>query len=90
VSELAGVAGGELRVRLAAPPADGRANRELCRFLAEALGVPRSAVTIVAGESARHKVVQAGGIAPAEARRRLGIGAGGPPPPTSPRDPRSP
>ena len=69
------MAGGELRVRVAAPPADGRANRELCRFLAETLGVPRREVTIVAGEGGRHKTVQVGGVAPAAARRRLGLGA---------------
>lgn len=89
VSEVAGVAGGELRVRVAAPPADGRANRELSRFLAETLGVPRSAVTIVAGAGARHKVVQACGIAPGEARRRLGLSADGPSPGAPPRGPHT-
>jgi uncharacterized protein len=90
VSEIAGTAAGELRVRVAAPPADGRANRELCRFLAETLALPRSAVSIVAGEGARHKVVQAVGVAPAEARRRLGLGeAGRSSPGGPPRDARS-
>ncbi len=88
LSEIAGAAGGELRVRLAAPPADGRANRELCRFLAETLAVPRSAVTVVAGQGARHKVVEARGVAPAEARRRLGLSADQPPS-AGPRDSRS-
>jgi uncharacterized protein YggU (UPF0235/DUF167 family) len=82
-SEIAGPAGGELRVRVAAPPADGRANCELT------LAVPRSAVTVVAGQGARHKVVQAGGVAPAEARRRLGLSADQPPPSARPRDSRS-
>jgi len=84
LSEIAGLAGGELRVRLAAPPADGRANRELCRFLAETLGVSRGAVTIVAGAGARHKVVQVAGLAPADARRSLGL-AGDAPAPVPPR-----
>jgi uncharacterized protein len=77
-SEIAGVAGGELRVRVAAPPSDGRANRELCRFLAETLDVPRRDVTIVAGEGARHKTVQVAGVVAADARRRLGLDAGSP------------
>ena len=89
VSEIAGVAGGELRVRVAAPPADGRANLELCRFLAETLAAPRGAVTVVAGQAARHKLVQAVGVAPAEARRRLGLSADQPPPSARARGSRS-
>ena len=62
--------------RAAGEPADGRANRELCRFLAETLDVARRDVTIVTGEGARHKTVQVGGVAPGDARRRLGLDAG--------------
>jgi len=54
-SEIAGVVDGVLRVRLKAPPVDGAANEELIRTLARALDVPRRAVQIVSGHSARTK-----------------------------------
>lgn len=57
-SAFAGQHGEALRVRLAAPALEGRANRELCRFLAEAFAVPRSAVQLLAGEGSRHKRVK--------------------------------
>ena len=50
--------GAELKVRLASPPVDGRANDELVRWLAKALGVPRSAVLLVRGERSRSKVLR--------------------------------
>jgi hypothetical protein len=49
---------GALRVRVAAPPVDGAANEALRRLLARELGVPPSAVRVVAGTSARHKVIE--------------------------------
>ncbi len=51
-----------LIARVAAPAVDGRANRALIEALADALGVKRSAVRIVAGASARTKVVEVSGI----------------------------
>lgn len=57
-SAFAGLHGEALKVRLAAPAQDGKANRELCRFLAEAFGVAPSAVTLLAGESSRAKRVR--------------------------------
>lgn len=58
---FAGQYGDALKVRLAAVPEDGRANRELCRFLADAFAVPLSSVTVVSGESARAKRVRIAG-----------------------------
>jgi uncharacterized protein (TIGR00251 family) len=52
---VVGVRSGELVVKLQAPAQEGRANRELVRFLAARLGVSRSAVELVSGESSRHK-----------------------------------
>lgn len=50
-----GPEGAELKIRLASPPVDGRANDELVRWLARELGVPRSAVTLVRGQASRSK-----------------------------------
>ncbi len=72
-TELAGQQGGAIRIRVAAPPVDGAANEALVRLLAQRLDVPRSAVTIAAGASARRKVVLVTGIAPAAAAARLGL-----------------
>ncbi len=76
-SELRGVAGGRLRVRVAAAPVEGRANRELCRFLAETLGVPRGSVVVTSGESGRRKSVRVRGVALETARQALGLTASG-------------
>ena len=48
---------GVLAIRVTAPPADGRANEAVCRLLAAAFGVRRSAVQIVGGATARRKRV---------------------------------
>lgn len=71
-TEIAGEYGGALKIRLAAPPVDGGANRELVRFLAKAVGVPTSAVTVVSGESSRNKVVEIEGADPASVLAVLG------------------
>src|SRR3989442_10120694 len=54
-SEVVGMHGDAVRIRVAAPPADGAANEELVRFLAERLGVRRSAISIAAGGTPRRK-----------------------------------
>ena len=60
-----GVADGALRVRVSAPPVGGAANKALLRLLADALGVPRSAVRLVVGEASRTKTVEVDGVDPA-------------------------
>ena len=72
-SEITGVVSGRLRVRLAAPALEGRANRELCRFLAATVGVATSAVAVTAGESARHKTIRIAGVDVETVCRRLGL-----------------
>jgi hypothetical protein len=69
-SEVAGVHGDALKVRLTAPPVDGAANAALIELLADLLAVSRNAVRIVAGEHARGKVVEVVGV-DAESVRRL-------------------
>jgi uncharacterized protein (TIGR00251 family) len=57
-TEVAGLHGDALRIRLAAPPVDGKANAELLRFLANAFAVPRRQVSLLRGETSRQKVVR--------------------------------
>jgi len=54
---FAGLHGGALKLRLAAPPVEGRANAELIRFLATAFGVPREQVLLRRGANSRRKTV---------------------------------
>ena len=61
-TEIAGRHGDGWKVRVAAPPEDGRANEAVLRLLAERLGLPRRAVAIVSGHTAREKVVELDGI----------------------------
>jgi len=72
-SELAGEADGRLRVRLAAPAVEGRANDELVRFVAAQLEVRRGDVQVVAGGRSRRKRLRVTGVTLPEARRRLGL-----------------
>lgn len=57
-TEAAGTHGDALKIRLAAPPVDGKANAELVRFLAEAFGVPKRQVAILHGATSREKRVR--------------------------------
>ena len=57
-TEVAGRHGVALKIRLAAPPVDGKANAELLRYLALAFDVPLRSVTLVRGDSSRQKVVR--------------------------------
>jgi uncharacterized protein (TIGR00251 family) len=72
-SEIVGIQGDAIRVRLAAPPVDGRANEVLVGFLAERLQVSRAAVTLLAGQTARLKAVGAAGLDQSTAVQRLGL-----------------
>jgi uncharacterized protein len=57
VTQLAGLHGENLKVRIAAPPVEGRANALLEEFIARALGVPRRCVSVVKGGTSRRKTV---------------------------------
>lgn len=70
-SEVVGRHGAALKIRLAAPPVDGKANACLIEFLADQLGVAKSLVRLVSGESSRTKRVRIDGIDPARARGAL-------------------
>ena len=60
--EIAGREGNVLKVRLNAPPVEGRANEALIKFFADRLGIARGQVEIVRGKTSRHKVVQVRGV----------------------------
>lgn len=68
---LDGVVEGALRVRLAAPPVEGAANKALIVFLAEVLGVPKRDLAITTGEHGRHKLISVRGLTGAKVRERL-------------------
>jgi uncharacterized protein (TIGR00251 family) len=74
--EITGLAEGVLRVRVAAPPRDGRANDALVRLLARALGVSLARVEIARGHRSRRKLVRVSGISHEEAKSRLAPQAG--------------
>lgn len=56
--EIVGAHGDRLKVRITAPPVDGRANHHLIAYLATSFGVPRSRVKLLRGTSGRAKTVQ--------------------------------
>jgi len=60
-----------LKVSLTAPPVNGKANAACIEFFAKLLNVPRSSVTIAAGQTSRNKVIRVAGLAAEEIRKRL-------------------
>ncbi len=72
-SEVVGWLGEALKVKVHAPPVEGKANEELCSFLAETLGLPKRAVQLDRGASSRKKIVMIEGLALAEVVQRLGL-----------------
>jgi len=56
-TQLSGLHGDRLKIRLNAPPVDGKANRRLIAFISEIFRVPKSSVSIDKGESSRHKTL---------------------------------
>jgi len=64
-TEITGLHGEALKIRLAAPPVDGKANTALIAFLAKACGVSKSSVELVSGDTSRAKRVRVSGADPA-------------------------
>lgn len=69
-TEIAGEHGDALKIRLAAPPVDGKANAALIDFIAERLGIARSLVSLKSGQTSRRKVIEVE-AAPPDAEKRL-------------------
>jgi hypothetical protein len=72
---VVGEIGDALKLALTAPPIEGRANEACIAFLAAFLKVPRSSVTIAAGQTSRNKVVRVSGLTAAEIAVRLQLSA---------------
>jgi uncharacterized protein (TIGR00251 family) len=70
-SALAGRWRQALKVQVAAVPREGRANDELCAFLARLFGVPRRRVSVRKGEKSKDKIILVAGIEEAAIRSRL-------------------
>lgn len=70
---MVGFEDGVLRVKIAAPPVKGKANRELVGFLSKLLGVSKGSITIEKGATSRRKLIAIEGLSQAEALRRLGV-----------------
>jgi uncharacterized protein (TIGR00251 family) len=73
---IVGRHGDAWKVRVAAPPVDGRANAAVVELLAQTLAVPASAVAVVSGHGARDKIVAVAGLEAVEAYKRLAAAAG--------------
>jgi uncharacterized protein (TIGR00251 family) len=69
---ITGQVGDALKLSLTAPPVDGKANEACIDFFAKLLNVPRSSVTIAAGQTSRNKVIRVAGLTAQQVRERLG------------------
>jgi uncharacterized protein (TIGR00251 family) len=70
-SEVTGEQAGAIKLKIAAPPVDGKANQECRRFLAKFFNVSASSVEIVSGETSRDKIIRVRGINSEQARAAL-------------------
>ena len=71
-NSITGEVGDALKVAITAPPVDGKANAACIEFFAKLLNVPRSSVTIAAGQTSRNKVIRVAGLTAQQVRERLG------------------
>ena len=70
-NEVMGFTEGILRVRIAAPPVKGKANKELVAFLAQLLGVGKGSINIVKGHTSRNKLITIDGLSREDVIRQL-------------------
>ena len=70
-TEVVGLHGDAIKVRIAAPPVEGAANDELVRYLSRQLGVSKDTIVIKAGEGSRRKLIEVAGLTPADVTARL-------------------
>lgn len=72
-TRIAGWLGEELKVRIQAPPEDGRVNKALCRFLEEGLRLPSGSVAVIGGHSSPRKILEISGIDSTGFHERVGM-----------------
>lgn len=72
-SAVAGLHGAAVKIKIHAPPIEGRANAELVRFMADLLGCKRTQVTIAGGELGREKIVDVSGTSLAAVTAAFGL-----------------
>jgi uncharacterized protein (TIGR00251 family) len=70
-NELAGVQGGRLKIKVTSPPVEGMANKKLCEFLADLMGIGKQRVQVIAGQASRIKRVKISDVSLDEVRRKL-------------------
>jgi uncharacterized protein len=70
---ITGQVGDAVKLALTAPPVDGKANDACIVFFAKLLKVPRSSVTIAAGQTSRNKVIRVAGLSAEDVRQRLNV-----------------
>lgn len=70
-NEIQGIHGDALKVRLQAPPVEGKANEALVRFLSDTLDISRAQISIASGETGRNKAVLITGIPKIELLKKL-------------------
>ena len=73
-TEIVGMHGDAIKIRLQSPPIDGAANEELIRLLSQKLGVQQSDVELIGGASSRRKRIRINGLTARDVRRVLGVG----------------
>jgi uncharacterized protein len=70
-NQIVGNEGDALKIRLNAPPVEGKANDALIAFLADVLGAHRTQIEIVTGHTSRRKIVRVRGVSAQEVERKL-------------------
>ena len=70
-TEIVGMQGTSLKLRLQAPPVDGKANKAICKYLAEFFDIPARNVSLIVGETGREKIFQLVGITVEAVREKI-------------------
>ncbi len=70
-NQVAGIEGDAYKIRLNAPPVDGKANDALIEFLADTLNIRRAQIEIVTGQTSRHKIVRVRGVVAKQIEEKL-------------------
>jgi uncharacterized protein (TIGR00251 family) len=71
--EICGLHGDALKIKVTAPPVEGKANMALQRFIAKKLNLAASQIEIMAGQRSREKILRISGISRAAVEKALGI-----------------